>query len=133
MRIYLTHCTGIKDNSIKETKEKITPDRFYQSLPMQRFIAKCKSQNVEWAIFSDKYGIWFPDVKRGWYDKHPDSVSTTEFNLLVENFDNNLNNFSEIWFYNNPAWFHELYKKILVQSSLKKKIRMFSHLSQINK
>ncbi len=131
MRIYLTHCTGIKDNLIKETGEKIVPDKFYQSAPIQRFFSRCKTQKVAWAVLSDKHGVWFPDIKHSWYDKHPDSVSIEELDALVENFDDNLNNFTEIWFYNNPSWFHELYKKVLKRSSLKERIRLFSHLKEI--
>lgn len=131
MRIYLTHCTGVKDDTLRKTGEKVTPDQLYQSIPIQRFFTTCKAQRVAWAIFSDKHGIWFPNLKHGWYDKHPDDVSKDEFEWLVENFDDNLNNFSEIWFYNNPAWFHSLYSRILEHSSLKDRIKLFSHLAEI--
>ena len=131
MRIYLTHCTGIKDNLIKDTGKKVGPDSFYQSIPIKRFFGRCKDQKVEWAVFSDKHGIWFPGTKHSWYDKHPDTVSADEFKSLVENFDDNLMNFTEIWFYNNPAWFHKLYKKVLKKSSLHSRIKLFSHLEEI--
>jgi hypothetical protein len=28
-------------------------------------------------------GIWFPDVKYGWYEKDPDKVTNEEFDKLV--------------------------------------------------
>ena len=131
MRIYLTHCTGIKDDLIKEPGSKVVPDKLYQSIPIQRFFTQCKSQKVEWAVFSDKHEIWFPHVKHSWYEKHPEDVSEDEFNSLVKNFDDNLNYFSEIWFYNNPSWLHPLYRRVLNKSSLKSRIRLFSHLKEI--
>jgi len=131
MRIYLTHCTGIKDESLQNTKKKVLPDVLYRSAMLQRFAGRCREQGVKWAIFSDKHGIWFPEVEHSWYDKHPDSVSAEELKWLVENFDDNLNNFTEIWFYNNPAWFHRLYKTVLKQSALSKRIKLFSHLKEV--
>jgi len=131
MRIYITHCTGIKNNTLKKTGEKVTPDILYKSIPIQRFIKNCRKKKVKWAIFSDHYGIWFPHIKHQWYEKHPDDVKDYEFAALLNNFDENLNNFSEIWFYNNPAWMHGLYKRLLKRSSLSKKITIFSHLHEI--
>lgn len=133
MRIYLTHCTGIKNNSLKISGTRVTPDQLYLSTHTQRFVSRCKEQKVNWGIFSDKYGIWFPNVKRCWYDKHPETVTESEFVELLGNFDNNLKDFSEIWFYNNPSWFHPLYQRIISSSILNSRIRAFSHLKAITK
>jgi len=133
MRIYLTHCTGLKDESLRTNKARATPEQFYLSVYTQRFISTCKIQGVRWAIFSDEYGIWFPNIKRSWYDKHPDTVTKKEFAELVRSFDENLMDFSEIWFYNNPSWFHPLYQRIISTSKLNSRIRKFSHLKEIVK
>ncbi|PCH65568.1 MAG: hypothetical protein COC01_09540 [Bacteroidetes bacterium] len=132
MRIYLTHCTGIKDNKLKETGIEVTPDHLYTSIPIQKFIEKCMIKKVNWAIFSDHYGVWFPTIKHKWYDKPPDDVSDNEFKNLLNNFDQNLKEYNEIWFYNNPAWMHALYKKLLKKSRLNGKIKEFTHLREIS-
>jgi hypothetical protein len=59
-----------------------------------------------WAIFSDKYGVWFPREKHAWYKKDPDTVSEEEFEQLASNLAEKLADFSEIWFYHNPGRFH---------------------------
>jgi hypothetical protein len=68
---------------------------------------------VKWAIFSDKYGVWFSDNLHEWYEKDPNKVTEAEFNQLVNEFNKSLGQFDEIWFYHNPGRFHKLYKKLL--------------------
>ena len=131
MRIYLTHCTGIKDDSLQFTGQSVGPDKLYTSIPIQRFINRCQEKKVQWAIFSDLYGIWFPQQTHPWYDKHPDTVTKNELDKLVSNFDADLKDFSEIWFYNNPSWFHRLYKTLVKRSSLSVRITLFSSLKNI--
>jgi len=133
MRIYLTHCTGIKDEQLKSSGKTVAPEKLYSAIPHQRCVSKCKKEKVSWAIFSDLYGIWFSHQKHPWYDKHPDTVTENEINQLVNNFDEQLIDFSEIWFYMNPSWFHSLYKDLLKRSSLSNRIKMFSRLNEIVK
>ena len=94
-------------------------------------MSHCKKRGVRWAIFSDKYGVWFPEEKHEWYDKDPDTVSGQEFNNLVKNFEEKLANFDEIWFYYNPGRFHPLYKRLLKEVKVKGKITLFTHKNQI--
>lgn len=131
MRVYITHCTGIKDDSLKASGKEVKPEALYLSVYTQRFIRKCKARQVMWAIFSDEYGVWFPDARRKWYDKHPDSVTDEEFAQLVVGFDKSLKEFSEIWFYNHPSWFHSLYRRVIRESGLSHRIETFSHINQI--
>jgi hypothetical protein len=131
MRIYLTHCTGIKDDSLQFTGQSVGPDKLYTSIPIQRFINRCQKQNVKWAIFSDLYGIWHPHQKHTWYDKHPNTVTDEELQKLILNFDEDLKDFSEIWFYNNPSWFHSLYKMLAKRSTFSDRITLFSSLKYI--
>lgn len=130
MRIYVTHCSAKKDDSLKHTGKQVTPDKLYTATPTQRFIDRCKRMGVEWAIFSDLYGIWFPDEKHRWYNKHPDTVSEEEFNYLVRNFEEKLGNYDEIYFYHNPGRFHPLYRRLLNEVRIKDKICLFSHKSE---
>ena len=109
----------------------VTPDRLYTATPTERFMNKCKSRNVNWAIFSDKRGVWFPNKKYGWYEKDPSKITAEEFDKLVTDFDIKLSAFDEIWFYYNPGRFHPLYKKLFNKSSLKPRIKRFTHLSEI--
>jgi hypothetical protein len=131
-KIYITHCSAKKDKTLFNTSKKVTPDKLYTSLPLQRFIKTCKEKRTEWAIFSDKYGVIFPWDKIQWYDKHPNKVTSNEFKFLVNNFVQRLSKFEEIWFYHNPGRFHNLYK-VLIRQAIKRGliVKLFSHLSKI--
>ena len=102
-----------------------------RSKVIQRFIKRCQEQKVEWAIFSDLYGVWFSGERHEWYEKDPSKVSDEEFQRLVTNFDQRLKDYDVIYFYNNPGRFHSLYKRLIKKSTLKDKIKMISHLSDI--
>jgi hypothetical protein len=78
MRIYVTHCSAKKDRTLKHSGKKVTPDRLYTAAPLQRFMNRCKEKKVQWAIFSDKYGIWFPHEKHEWYDACMQEVSLSK-------------------------------------------------------
>jgi len=131
MRIYVTYCSAKKDNSLKDAGEEVTPDKLYTSTRIQRFIKRCKEKNVQWAIFSDKYGVWFPYEKHKWYDKHPNTVSEEEFKRLVRDFEKKLRDYDEIYFYYNPGRFHSLYKRLLKEVKVKNKVILFSHIDEI--
>jgi hypothetical protein len=131
MKIYITHCSAKKDDSIRNTGMKVTPDRLYRAKPIQRFMNKCKERKVEWAIFSDLYGVWFPNVEHEWYEKDPDTVTEQEFEELVSDFDQKLQKFAEIWFYHNPGRFHPLYRRLLQKIKLKNKVKLFTHIRDI--
>jgi hypothetical protein len=94
-------------------------------------MAACNSAGARWAIFSDLYGVWFPHVRRQWYEKPPDTVTDQEFKCLVDDFDGKLRRFDEIWFYRNPGRFHWLYRELLRKTRLRERVRRFSHLSEI--
>ncbi len=102
LRIYITHCSAKKDISFKNSSVRVAPDRLYTATATKRFMQKCKEENVLWAIFSDKYGVWFPNEKHSWYEKDPDTVTNQEYAQLSRNFEQKLGGYSEIWFYHNP-------------------------------
>jgi hypothetical protein len=131
LRIYLTHCSAKKNNALRKTATEVFPDILYTATPIQRFMAKCKGAGVRWAIFSDLYGVWFPEVKRRWYEKNPNSVTNSEFISLVNDFDTKLQSYTEICFYYNPGRFHRLYKKLLDHTALKNKVVKITHLCDI--
>ena len=131
MKIYITHCSAKKNSSLRNTTIKVSPNELYAATPTQRFMKACRIKNVNWAIFSDKYGIWFPNEKHEWYEKDPNTVSEDEFEKLVKNFENKLGNYHEIFFYYNPSRFHHLYKRLLDSVKIKDKIRLISHLNDI--
>lgn len=122
-----------KNPVFKDTKVKVTSDKLYTATPIQRFINECKNKGVNWAIFSDKYGIWHSGIRHEWYEKNPNSISDKEFKALLNNFDESLSKFDEIWFYYNPGRFHKVYKKLIKSSSLKNRIRPFTHIKDIRK
>ena len=133
MKIYITYCSGKKDDSLKGKGIEVTPDRLYLSKRrIQPFISACKSKGVNWAIFSDLYGIWFPEEKHAWYEKSPDEVSETEFKDLLSDFDEKLSEYEEICFYRpSPVMFHSLYKRLLKESKMNERIKIISSFSQI--
>ena len=131
MRIYITHCSAKKDDSLKHTCKKVTPDKLYTATPTQRFMSKCKEKKVNWAIFSDLYGVWFPTIEHEWYEKNPDTVTNQGFRNLVNDFDQKLQNYEEIWFYYNPGRFHPLYERLLQETRLKNKVKRFTHIGEI--
>lgn len=131
MRIYVTHCCAKKDNSLQEARREATPQELYKARPTQRFMHRCVAKGVRWAIFSDLHGVWFPEIKRPWYEKSPNTVTTDEFAALLKDFDRTLGQFTEIWFYYNPGRFHLLYRMLLQESALKDKIKSITHLSDI--
>ena len=132
-RLYITHCSAKKNKLLKESSKAVFPFEMYTATPTQRFMNKCKEMDVNWAIFSDKYGVWHSTEKHEWYEKDPDRVSDSKFKELLSNFDNYIAPFNEVWFYNNPGRFHKLYKKLIETSSFKDKIRLFTHLQEIEK
>jgi len=131
MRIYITHCSAKKDDSLKQSARGVTPDALYTARPTQRFMLACKEAGVHWAIFSDLYGIWLPDEKHQWYEKNPDTVTEREFKALLGHFDERLQGCDEIWFYCNPGRFHRLYRRVVAESGLRGRITVFTHIRDI--
>lgn len=103
MRIYITHCSETKDCSLKHTGKKVTPDKLYTAKPTQRFMNRCKERKVKWAIFSDLYGVWFPNVEHKWYEKSPDTITENEFRERLKDFEQKLEDYDEIYFYHSPG------------------------------
>jgi hypothetical protein len=130
--IYITHCSAKKNKDFKGTNHKVTPDLLYTATPIQRFMNKCKNKKINWAIFSDKYGVWFSHIPHEWYEKNPNKVTEQEFNELIRNFDTSLRQFDEVYFYCNPGRFHKLYKRLLESSELNSKIKLITHLHDID-
>lgn len=133
MRIYITHCSRKKDNSLQGTNIEVPPDKLYTSKHIQCFMCKCKKKEVNWAIFSDEYGVWFPWIKHKWYDKPPSKVTPAEFVRLLSDFDQKLQGYDEIWFYRQPGGrpLHPLYQELLQRTRLKNKVKKFKHIEEI--
>jgi hypothetical protein len=106
------------------------PDRLYTAATTQRFMTSCKGAAVEWAIFSDLYGIWFPDVKHSWYEKDPGKVNPEELRGLLADFDQKLEPYEQIWFY-YPGRMHPLHRRLLESTALKPRVHVFSHKAEI--
>lgn len=131
MRIYITHCSAKKDSSFKKNGLRATPDILYTATPTKRFMDRCKAQGVCWAIFSDKYGVWFPDVLHEWYEKDPNAVTPDEYRRLLDDFNVKLSSYSEILFYANPGRFHPLYKQLIADTILRDRVRLITHIAEI--
>jgi hypothetical protein len=93
---------------------------------------QCKARGVRWAIFSDRYGVWFPEVRHEWYEKDPANVTKAEFSALLRDFDEQLTVFSEIFFYHHPFRpLHHLYACLLKRSVLSDRIKQIKLLGEI--
>jgi len=126
--IYITHCSAKKNNI-----NKGTPDQLYSGTKITKFMSECKQLGVNWAIFSDKYGLVFPDQVIENYDKHPSKVTDNEFHFLVEDTYNKLKNYDVVYFYHNPGRLHKLYHKLINELiSRGINIKEITHLEQIN-
>lgn len=124
MRVYITFCSGEKDDSLKNSITAVPPNVLYKSKRIQAFMRRCKEKSVCWAILSDQYGVWFSHESHVWYEKHPDSVTEQEFAALRADFDNKLSTFDEICFCpgTGDTRIHSLYKRLLEESKLKDRI-----------
>ena len=133
MKIYVTYCSGQKNDALKDTGIEVTPDVLYTSKQrIQPFMRTCKQQGVRWAIFSDLYGLWLPEEKHVWYEKSPDDVSEVEFKMLLRNFDDNLSAYNEICFYRPSAvLFHRLYKRLIRETKHRDRIKIISSICEI--
>ena len=126
--IYITHCSGEKDDALRGTGRAVTPDELYTSARFVSFARACRKASVKWAVLSDKYGVWFADDTREWYEKAPEDVTEAEFRSLVEDFDAKLAAFERILFYHEPDRLHALYRRIIEASALSDRIEMFTDL-----
>lgn len=62
MKLCVTYCSRKKRDGI------LQPDKLYDSTRIHRFTEYCKRNNLNWAILSTKYGLFFPEEKREPYD-----------------------------------------------------------------
>ena len=53
----------------------------YTATPTQKFMNKCKEMDVDWAIFSDKYGVWHSTGKH-------DGTKRTQIKSQISNLKN---------------------------------------------
>jgi hypothetical protein len=133
MRVYVTYCSGEKDDSLKDADVDVTPDVLYTSKHRIRpFMDMCKRTGVRWAIFSDLYGVWFSEEKHRWYEKSPYDVTEAEFQALLANFDDRLSGYDEIFFYRpSPVYFHGLYRRLITETKLRDRIKIISSIYEI--
>ncbi len=129
--IYITHCSAKKDDSRRNTEEKVPPSELYTATPTKRFMQRCEQEGVAWAILSDRHGVWFPNERHKWYEKAPDSVTEIEFGALIVDFEGELATYDPICFYHNPGRFHPLYRRLIRENRLADRVILFSHLSEI--
>ncbi len=130
--VYVTHCSGEKDDGLKGTGRPVGPDELYTSARFVSFIRACRDAGVAWAVLSDEHGVWFADERREWYEKAPEDVSETEFHALVESFDAKLARFDHIHFYHEPGRLHALYRRVIDASALRDRVELFTDIALIH-
>lgn len=62
MKLYVTHCGEGKNPGV------LAPQEMYTSPRIQRFVQRCESHALPWAILSAKYGLFFPNERKPTYD-----------------------------------------------------------------
>ncbi len=70
-------------------------------------------------------------MKHMWYEKHPKSVTDKEFEALVKDFEEKLEQYDKIYFYYHPGRFRKLYRRFLESERPKGRVIPFIHLAQI--
>jgi hypothetical protein len=118
-KLYFTHCCKKRDDTLKGTGKKVSPQALYKSSKTQGFMKRCEEEGVEWAIFSDKYGFVFPSGRIEWYDKHSKDVSEQEKKQLFEKALNTLRNYRCSYFYYNPGRVHPLYLELVSEMKMR--------------
>lgn len=131
MRIYLTHCCKDKAEHIRETGEAVTPDELYIEPEIQQFIARCKERVVHWAILSDLYGVYLSNERHTWYEKHPDTVTSQEEEIIIQDFNNKLSSYDEIFFFIRPDSFHSFYERVLKKTVVADKVKILQDIEHI--
>ena len=131
--LYFTHCCAKKDDSLKNTRAKVSPLQLYQATPTQRFMNHCNDVGVEWAIFSDKYGFVFPNDQIQWYEKHPNTVTHSEKEKLFDDAFDVLRQYDRVYFYYNPGRIHPFYQELVYEMRRKGRvIQEITHLDEIS-
>lgn len=131
MRIYLTHCSKEKSLQAKTSGLPVTPDSLYTEEGIQAFIKTCQHKGVDWAILSDKYGVFLPHEKHEYYEKPPATVTREEEAAIIAQINERLSDFDEIWFYARPATCHPFYEHVLTGSALAQRTHYFEDLGEI--
>jgi hypothetical protein len=131
MRIYLTHCSAEKDAQLQDTGVTVTPDRLYTNPQVQRFMERCKEKNVQWAILSDRYGVYQSNDCNAWYEKHPDTVTPQEENAIIQDFNRKLDLYNEIHFLVRADSFYPFYARVLKKTILAERIQSFQDINSI--
>lgn len=127
--VFFTFCSAKKNDSLRGSGEKVHPDVLYTSQRVQSFIGRCKARRVRWAIFSDEYGVWFPEVKHKWYETSPNDALPV-FARLLADFDEKMKDFDVIHFCPGTGGprIHRIYRKLIHESRLKDRIRTSSFM-----
>ncbi|HBB34845.1 MAG TPA: hypothetical protein DDZ80_09385 [Cyanobacteria bacterium UBA8803] len=128
MRIYLTHCSKEKEPSLKGTDIAVTPDKLYTNLEIQEFMKRCQEKKVNWGVLSDLYGIYLSDECHVWYEKHPDTVTPQEEESVIQDFNDKLSSYAEIFFFVRPESFHSFYERVLNRTLLTDRVRLFQRI-----
>jgi hypothetical protein len=124
-QIFFTFCSAKKNDSLRGTAKAVSPEELYTSPRVQSFISRCKKSGVRWAIFSDKYGVWFSDEKHCWYERSPDDA-ISDYPRLLSDFDDKMKDFAVIHFcpgVGGPR-LHRMYRRLVSESRWKDRIRI---------
>jgi len=129
--LYLTHCSKEKEPTLKGTDIAVTPDKLYTNSGIQKFMERCQEKNVSWAVLSDRYGVYLSSDCHVWYEKHPDTVTPQEEEIIIEDFNTKLDSYDEIYFIVRPESFHPFYERILKKTMFVGKVKTFENIDCI--
>lgn len=98
--IYVTHCCSEKVDPAT-SRSDLAVDELHVGPKFQSFVSQCLRKKVEWAVLCDGYGVWLPDERHPWYDKHPTALSAEERLMYALQFAYKLPANADIVFYGN--------------------------------
>ena len=94
---------------------------------------RCQARNVSWAILSDLYGIYLPNERHIWYEKHPDTVTSEEEKAVIQDFNAKLNLYDQIYFFIRIESFHPFYERVLKNTLLANRVKIFQDIEYIER
>lgn len=131
MRVYLTHCSKEKESNLEGTDIAVTPDRLYTNAGIQQFMKRCQEKDVIWGVLSDLYGVYLSNEYHVWYEKHPDTVTLQEEEVVIQDFNNKLSSYDEIFFFVRLESFHSFYERVLKKTVLANRVKIFQDIDYI--
>jgi len=85
-------------------------------------MSKCQVMHVPWRILPDRHGADLASDRHLWYQKAPETVTSSEKPTIIQAWGGALSAYYKVWFYVRPDSFHPFYGRVLQRSALSGRI-----------